>query len=83
MTFQIAAIDPDEEQRLHFQKLAALLTTPVLDRTGFHGMFCWLQKDVRELGYGSVLEFIAEYEEAQDLLDMGLLDDFMPPEVDE
>jgi hypothetical protein len=61
------------------QKLADLLTTPVLNRTGFHEMFCWLQKDVQELGYTSVSEFIEDYEWADALRDFDMLDDYLPP----
>lgn len=64
------------------QKLADLLTTPVLNRTGFHEMFGWLQKDVQELGYSSVSEFIEDYELADTLRDFDLLDDYLPPSDD-
>lgn len=63
------------------QKLADLLRTPVLDRTGFHDMYCWLQKDVHELGYTSVSEFVLDYELADDLYTNDLLDDYLPQEV--
>ena len=63
------------------QKLADLLRTPVLDRTGFHEMYCWLQKDIHELGYTSVSEFVLDYELADDLYTHGLLDDYLPQEA--
>ena len=65
------------------QKLADLLRDPVLDRTGFHDIYCWLQKDVHELGYTSVSEFVLDYELADDLHSHDLLDAFVPPEDDQ
>jgi hypothetical protein len=61
------------------QKLADLLYTPVLDRTGFHDMFDWLLKDVHELGYGSVSDFVLDYELASGMRDVDLLDEYLPP----
>jgi hypothetical protein len=60
------------------QKLADLLSNRVLDRTGFHETFHWLQKDVTELGYSTVAEFVEDYEWASTLADAGMLDDYLP-----
>jgi len=73
----------DQLTAAKLQKLADLLTTPVLDRTGFHEMYCWLQKDVRELGYTTVSEFIEDYEWADALRDNDMLDDYLPKQEDD
>lgn len=65
------------------QNLADLLRTPVLDRTGFHDMYCWLQKDVAELGYTSVSEFALDYELAETLHSVGELDAYLPEDDDQ
>lgn len=73
----------DQLTAAKLQKLADLLTTPVLDRTGFHEMYCWLQKDVHELGYTTVSEFIEDYEWANALRDNDMLDDYLPKQEDD
>lgn len=54
-------------------RLSQLLEEPVLDRTGFHLIYHWLLKDVHELGYLSVSDFVTDYELAIYLDDNDLL----------
>jgi hypothetical protein len=74
MIVKLSISEPEPTPEV-LKKLAELFQSKVIGQ--FTHTFCWLQKDVAELGYGSVSEMVVDYEMAEWCFDEGLLDPYL------